>query len=288
METAIESKECKTCKETKDITCFRKQRRECKECVNKKYRNESISLLNIERLICTGCNTEKDINNFRPRHKVCKACVNDNMRVYFKDHYEKNKVKYKNKEKERNKVILENLDENTMKECRDCKLSKSVFEFRLNRGQCKECERISNKNYTKNKRDNDPLYKLISVCRIRLIQALGLENKKDKTIEYLGEDIQLIKNWLEYNFDDKMTWNNHGEYWHIDHVIPVSKFNLKDEDDVYKCFNWKNLSPLTKEKNLSKSNNIIPVQVLNHIEKLKQFSNNEKTIEYIQIFHNYI
>lgn len=285
----MDTKTCKTCNIDKHIECFPKQRRECKECVNKKYRVESSSLITVEKLTCSKCNIEKDKERFRPRKSVCKDCVNSRMRTYYKEYYKQNKIKVKAKEKERNNLKMINIDKNSTKECRDCKLEKTIDEFRLNRKQCKSCEKISNKNYMKDKRTNDPIFKLISACRVRLIQCLGKE-KNNNTIEYLGEDIELIKTWLEFNFDEKMNWDNHGEYWHIDHVIPVSRFNLKSEEDVYTCFNWKNLSPLSKEENLFKSNNIITEQVNNHISRLKQFSysNIEKINEYIQILNQFI
>ena len=69
-----------------------------------------------------------------------------------------------------------------------------------------------------------------------------------------------------------MNFENHGKYWHVDHVIPVSKFNINKEEDVLKCFNWINLSTLTKIDNLTKSNNIEKEQILTHIKKLKEFN----------------
>ena len=48
-----------------------------------------------------------------------------------------------------------------------------------------------------------------------------------------------------------MTWKNYGE-WHIDHIKPCSKFNLTDEEEQKKCFNYKNLQPLWASENTSK------------------------------------
>ena len=48
-----------------------------------------------------------------------------------------------------------------------------------------------------------------------------------------------------------MKWSNYGK-WHIDHIKPMSKFNLMKIEDQYKCCNYKNLQPLWAEENLSK------------------------------------
>ena len=57
-------------------------------------------------------------------------------------------------------------------------------------------------------------------------------------------------------FNDKMTWDNYGEYWHIDHIKPQSLFNFESfEDDEFKeCWALDNLQPLSAEENRKKSN----------------------------------
>ena len=72
-----------------------------------------------------------------------------------------------------------------------------------------------------------------------------------------------------------MTWSNYGIYWHCDHVIPANKFNLNNPTQILLCFNWKNLSPLTKKDNMNKKDKIIPEQINTHIDNLKIFIKNE-------------
>ena len=43
-----------------------------------------------------------------------------------------------------------------------------------------------------------------------------------------------------------MIWSN----IHIDHVKPISLFNVVNEDELLEAFNWKNTQPLLKEDNL--------------------------------------
>ncbi len=54
-----------------------------------------------------------------------------------------------------------------------------------------------------------------------------------------------------------MNWSNHGIYWHIDHIKPIDSFDINKKEDIEVCFNWKNLQPLEKTKNMEKSNKII-------------------------------
>lgn len=259
---------CKICKIEKESNYFRKQRRECKTCENEKYRVNK----NLEGLKkCNKCDIEKTIQKFRPGRKICYDCTNQDRKIYMKEYYDKNKKEWKDKERERNKLKIEKQNQTDKKTCSDCSASKFIIDFRLNRNKCKDCERKNNRETKKIKMKNDPFYRMISNCRVRLIQVLGLENKKKDTLFYLGENIEIIKSWFEFCFDDNINWITKNK-WHIDHVIPVSKFEFKDENDIIKCFNWKNLSPLSIKENLTKSNNILTTQINQHISRLRLFA----------------
>ena len=53
-----------------------------------------------------------------------------------------------------------------------------------------------------------------------------------------------------------MNFDNYGE-WEIDHIIPISKFNLRNKEDLEKCCHYTNLQPLWKHDNRVKYNNLI-------------------------------
>jgi hypothetical protein len=46
------------------------------------------------------------------------------------------------------------------------------------------------------------------------------------------------------------TWDN----IHIDHIRPISMFDLDDEDELSACCHFTNLQPLLPQDNLQKSN----------------------------------
>lgn len=62
--------------------------------------------------------------------------------------------------------------------------------------------------------------------------------------------------WIEYQFDANMNWDNYVDYWVLDHVIPIAWFNLEDEIHKNHCFRWYNLRPFKKEDNLKKSDKL--------------------------------
>jgi len=56
-----------------------------------------------------------------------------------------------------------------------------------------------------------------------------------------------------------MTWDNYGNKWVIDHIIPQVKFiyNSLDHPNFLECWKMENLRPLCKNKNLIKSDKLI-------------------------------
>ena len=51
-----------------------------------------------------------------------------------------------------------------------------------------------------------------------------------------------------------MTSEIYGSVWQVDHCLPIASFNLLDENERKKCFNWINLRPIySNENNLKKA-----------------------------------
>ena len=74
--------------------------------------------------------------------------------------------------------------------------------------------------------------------------------------ELIGCDRINLKTYIEQLLDEHKTFNNYGE-WEIDHIIPVSSFDLTKLYERLKCFHYTNLQPLWKDENRSKFNHII-------------------------------
>lgn len=57
--------------------------------------------------------------------------------------------------------------------------------------------------------------------------------------------------------------------WHIDHVIPISLFNLENNQELFEAFNWQNCRAEYATFNLEKGDNIINTQVVEHKRQLQ-------------------
>jgi len=75
--------------------------------------------------------------------------------------------------------------------------------------------------------------------------------KESTTYEILGYSAEQLKEHLETLFTDGMSWENWGE-WHIDHKIPVSKFEKDTDPKIVNSLS--NLQPLWASDNIKKSN----------------------------------
>ncbi len=62
-----------------------------------------------------------------------------------------------------------------------------------------------------------------------------------------------LEQHLESQFTDGMTWDNYGD-WHVDHIKPISSFDLSTESERIAANHYTNLQPLWAEDNLKKSN----------------------------------
>jgi len=112
-----------------------------------------------------------------------------------------------------------------------------------------------NRNYASKRRKTDSNYRLKDNCRKRINDALrnyGIKKSKH-TMELIGCSIEKLKEHLESQFKDGMTWENHSLHgWHIDHKRPCSSFDLTNPSQQKLCFHYTNLQPLWAKDNLEK------------------------------------
>ncbi len=106
-------------------------------------------------------------------------------------------------------------------------------------------------------RAKHPRTKLDNVLRTRILLALKSQGvrKNKRTIEMIGCSIEELKQHLESKFTEGMSWENRGyRGWHIDHIKPISLFDLNDVEQQKIAFHYTKLQPLWMRDNFSKKN----------------------------------
>ncbi len=105
--------------------------------------------------------------------------------------------------------------------------------------------------YKKRRRKENLQERLRVNLRNRFRKALKDRAKKGSAVNELGCTIPALIKHLEGLFRPGMSWDNYGE-WHIDHIRPLSGFDLSDPEQVKKACHFTNLQPLWAGENLSK------------------------------------
>lgn len=111
-------------------------------------------------------------------------------------------------------------------------------------------------NVVKRQRDRyhtDPEYMLRMRLRSRIKYAVraGAAQKLGNCRSLIGCDATEFRRYIESLFRPGMSWQNKQE-WHIDHIIPVSAFDLSTEEGQQAAFHYTNMRPLWAHENLKK------------------------------------
>jgi len=281
METkpVIVSQCCSKCQENKPVEEFHARRKVCKGCRKKlsaeKYQRTKERIekeINvIQEMPCSKCQQTKPISSFSKCKTFCKDCNNEHRRKKYQENPElrrkliQSASSFKsNKALEMRKKKEEELGIGN-KKCRFCLQIKPSEKFRHNRLKCRDCER------------DDPKQKFNRAIRSRIY--LCLKKKSSHTIEYLGCSYEEYHEWIlnhNYNMENR-------SYWHIDHVIPLSNFNLDNKEEQLLAFNWRNTTPLPCKENLAKNKRIDKAQLEQHWNKLVEY-HEKKNITIPQVF----
>jgi hypothetical protein len=106
---------------------------------------------------------------------------------------------------------------------------------------------------TARQRRLDPTVKLCHNVRSWICCAISRKYSYRKWELKLGYTIEELKEHLQSQFWDGMSFDNYGE-WHIDHIVPQVAFSFTSPDDpaFRDCWGLHNLRPMWSEHNGSK------------------------------------
>ena len=187
----------------------------------------------METKICSKCGEEKNVDFFESSRNTCKVCRKEYLKSWHlinQDSKKKYDKEYQNKnfekEKQRKKLYYQNNKEKVNK-------------------------------YWRERKKIDPLLRLTFNMRSRMKIFLKLNKikKKNLFIEIIGCSPEFLKNYIEQKFTEGMSWDLMGQHIHIDHIVPLSSANTKEE--IYKLCHYTNLQPLWAEDNLKKGSKIL-------------------------------
>jgi hypothetical protein len=200
------------------------------------------------------------------------------IKKYKKEWFQKNKQKiYEQKRKNyadnKNGVRLKRLEEYKINKERYKEYSKKwciknkdkVKEYSHNYFK-KNKEVIINKNskyhkiWQKDKLNSDSLYRLVRNMQNRfstVTKKREVETVSNAVKNYLGCSKKEFKLYIESKFKDGMNSNNYGiGGWTVDHILPYSRFDINNDDDLSILLHYSNIQPLWMLENINKGNKI--------------------------------
>lgn len=255
-------KTCSKCKIEKELSDFYKKkaskdgfRSECKSCTKKYDEENSERIKEYKKSKYEQIKDSKEYKekrnkyylenkeHFSTKSKEWRTENKEKVTEDKKDYYQKNKEDILEKRKEYYQNIK--TDDSLLNKKREKDKIKTK-EWRL-----KNKEKISQK--IKERKINDPIYKLTDSIRTLIwisINRMGF-TKDSKTQKILGCTFEELKLHIEFQFQEGMNWENHGE-WHLDHKTPISWADT--EEEVYELNHYLNFQPIWAFDNLSKGN----------------------------------
>lgn len=275
-----QTKTCKDCSISKDVSDFYvykesgNPRARCKQCASamsrnsatKEFRENRTKILTKKKMLhdqmmreCGCCREAKSYESFY-KHRSgrylnrCKTC----MSVYNKTpEVLQRKQKYDENYKRINREKILDQARNYSKTYRNkfsSKTKEANKEWRKNNPL--KVKELMKKFRDKNK--SRPLYriKVIFSQRIRKVAKKSEWRKMKISTAMLGCSFEEFRQYIQSQFTDGMHWNNYGiKGWHLDHKFPVSA--CKTEEDLIRCYHYKNFQPLWWKDNIKKGNKIL-------------------------------
>lgn len=208
---------------------------------------------------CTRCKVKKNSEAFYKHKRTadglntrCKLCDSEVKRQYY----------VKNRDSVNSRALAYNKNNALAKKKRDILYrqmhseeinAKNAKYYLENRSSVLARRRV----YQRQRRAVDPIYKLQVILRKRINGALKGNYKTGSAVSDLGCSVVELKQYLENKFQPGMTWNNWSKTgWHIDHIRPLSSFDLTIPSQFKQATHFSNLQPLWAKDNLKKGSSV--------------------------------
>ena len=184
--------------------------------------------------MCVQCKVEKPLVDFNKRYDrfgvrtECRVCEKEYQKKYQKEYRQNNKGKDKERISQWQKEHRERRNASYLKWYTNNPEKRNTVRERLNH----------------------------NVSSLMNFSLKGNKNGShwESLIDYT---VDQLKKHLEKRFKPGMNWDNYGK-WHIDHKIPISKFNFTSSEhiDFKRCWGLKNLQPLWAIENIKKKDKL--------------------------------
>ena len=228
---------------------------------------------------CNICNKTNKIHKNDNGTLICEKCYERPKKKCFKC----GKIKVLN---QKNPQLCRKCYKAPISQCSGCEnfdfiegnnLCKKCYykDYKYPLNKCFKCEKLkqtqkiyNNERYCKNcwerhRKENDDEFRIKTLIRARMRETFKRYSDGQKlTSSKYGIDFNKI-----YDYIGKCPGER--ENYHLDHIFPISAFNLNDKFEIWAAFHPTNHQWLTKEENIIKSNKYDKLEFEKYLNKLK-------------------
>mgnify|MGYP006412353579 CR=1 FL=1 len=229
VENGTALKRCSKCKDWKQVGEYHKAKKlwdglttACKEC----------------RFLSNNSYYRKNKEKIKARTREYNEKNKEKIKAKTREYKEKNKEKLKAKKREYNR---KNKEKNKIKRREYIEKNKEQIKEQRNKR-------------LRQRRKEDPLYRMSMNIRANLRYTLrrAKEKKQKSTFKYVGCTPEFLLARLQRQCKERGL----NEY-EVDHMMPVSSFDLRDPEQLRRAWNISNLQALSPQENLRKSGKIV-------------------------------
>ena len=132
----------------------------------------------------------------------------------------------------------------------------------------------------RNRIDDIGIKKRYSISLRRFVKGEGmkLDNyNRNEILRFIVLSRTDFREYIQHQFIEGMTWENYCLEWEIDHIVPISSFNMSDEEDLNLCWHYLNLMPMKCEDNEMKGNSLYFAKI--ELEKRQKVLTGNKILQ---------
>ena len=201
--------------------------------------------------VCENCG-KPFITDRSNKRFCCRNCKNKNKKKRIRKGIRYDNIEYITECKVCGKTFVTNYSDKVY--CDDCKQEVK----KLQNKKFRDNNRGYITKYFKNRYNTDLNFKLRLCMGGFIYRCIKSENKTQSSLKYIDYSPEDLKQHLEKQFIDDMSWENYGVLWQVDHIRPLASYTFVNEDgsinydNIREANSLENLRPLLVEENLSK------------------------------------
>ena len=237
--------------------------------IMKRYKEKHGLVPSLERK-CKTCGIEFLLKRDNKKSVNCKKCVHAIAFARYisnsknKEHVRNVRIKHGQRNTE--KIKLQNKIYREKNKDKELARQKEYYALNTDKIILRQKEYFSKpevrsrRNKTEMEKDKTNvqfrLEKRISHSIRESLKINDLTKSKAKWQSIIGYSTLQLKEHLEKLFDEKMSWQNYGSYWHISHIKPKSWFvyDSINHPEFKSYWSLENIRPLEAKENIRKGN----------------------------------